>query len=316
MTLAASCISKVVSPADARAGWRALAPRRLGDAASLAWLPAAAEGVLAVGLLLPGWAGRAAAVGACLLLAAFAVALSRAAGRAVPGECGCFGSFSREPITRLSVARTTSLAAVAALAAGAGWARPGLVQALTSGSERDVVTGLVGVGLGALCLVLSVLWGRARARPVTGAGAAAATVGDPIPLVEVVSREGESVLVADLRRGAGLLLVAARTGCPACDDVLTDVPAWQERLGAGARLRIVTSSPREAFEGEHPGLADITYYGARACRDALGVVGAPAAVLLGADGTVATPVAYGAEQIRALVAGTLAAVQAHSSPST
>ena len=315
MTLAAACISKVRSPTDARAGWRSLAPRPLREARTLAWLPAVAEGALAVGLLLPGWVGRVAPLGACVLLVGFAVALARALRRADPGECGCFGAFSREPITSLSLARTTSLAAVAALAARAGWPHPGLVPAVADASRRDVVTGLVGAALGLLCLLLSVLWGRDRARPVAGLDRPA-SVGDPIPRVEVVSRDGQPVLVADLRRGAGLLLVLAKTGCAPCQEVLAEVPAWQQALGAGAHIRLVTSSPRGEFEAEHPELAGVTYYGSLSSRDAFGMIGSPAAILLGADGTLATPVALGGDQIRGLVAGTLAAVQAHSSPST
>lgn len=315
MTLAAACISKLRSPADARAGWRSLAPGRLREVAALAWLPALLEGVLAVGILLPGWVGRLALLGACLVLVGFVVVLSRAVRRAVPGECGCFGSFSREPITRLSVGRTTALAAVAAVAACAGWAHPGLVRATTSASGHDVVAGVVGALLGGLCLVLSVLWGRASA--TSGADSSGpATVGDPIPRVEVVSRDGDTELVADLRRGAGLVLIVARTSCEPCRQALAEVSGWQQDLGSGARIRIVTSSPRSEFEAEHPGLAAITYYGALSVRAALGVVGTPAAVLLGADGTVATPVAHGVEQIQGLMAGTLAAVQARSSPST
>lgn len=317
MTLAAACISKLISPGDAAAGWQALAPRRVRTSAALAWLPAAAEGVLAAGLLVPGWVGRLSPIATSLLFLGFAGALARAAERPDAGECGCFGSFSREPITRLSVVRTTSLAAVAAAAGWAGWPEPGLVRALTGASGADVVTGLTGGGLLALCLVLSLLWGRARAQArAASIGTRSAGPGEPIPDIEVVGPGGVPVLVADLRRGSGLVLLVAKAGCGPCDEILAEVPAWQDELGAGARIRIVTSSTRAEFEAEHPGLAEVTYLGALAVRRAFGVQGTPSAVLLGADGLVATPVALGPDQIRGLLAGTANAVQAHSSPST
>lgn len=254
---------------------------------------------------------------ACLLFVVFAAGLAAAVRRSDPGECGCFGSFSREPITRLSVLRTTVLAGVAALAARSGWPHPGLVHALTSAPARDVTVGVVGAVLGMLALVLSVLWGHARADVHTRTTPSAVSgPGDPIPPVEVVAADGTAVQLADLRRGAGLLLVIASQGCAACSEVLAEVEQWQQDLGVGARIRVVTSSPRAAFLAEHPALGDITYQGALAARQAFGVRGVPAAVLLGVDGSVATPVAHGAEEIRGLFAGTLAAVRSHSSPST
>lgn len=323
--LAAAGVAKLCSPAAARDGLRVLAPARVAAWGPAPRLLATVELGLAVGLVLPGATRTAAAGASAVLLVLFAVALGRAAAGGSEAGCACFGAWSAEPIGWWSVGRAVVLASLAALH---------VVLALTvgdgggdgdggGGGVDSTATGLVG----AVAIVALVGWGTSLA-----AGRAARTprsVGDPdpadgvpaaarvpdltgaaVPDVEVVLPDGQVRALARLRGDGALLVVVVSLACASCRALLDELPAWQHDLGEAVRVVAVTSSDLDAVVTAHPGVAPLLALGARGVRTALGVPGTPAAVLVGADGRVATRTALGEDEVLGLLAGTVDAVQA------
>ncbi|MDR6174832.1 hypothetical protein QE364_001050 [Nocardioides zeae] len=323
--LAVAAFAKVRDPDAARVGWRSLAPASWREWWAAPYVLAGAEVALAVGLLLPDPAATVAASGAVLLLTAFAVVLARAARRADGASCGCFGAWSTEPVTGLAVVRTAGLAALAVVALVVG--EGGLVRAVAREATPDVVLGLLGTALLGLVLVLTTALGAARARVATPPagpvvpdedGAAAYPVdvngipdrtGAPVPDVEVVLAGGQVRSLRHLVGERGLLLVLASPTCGTCREVLAELPAWQDALGRGARILVVTSADRDAILRDFPELEPILALGAGGTAAALGVPGTPAAVLVGVDGRIATRVAAGVDEVFGLLAGTVTAVE-------
>ncbi|HEY1134758.1 MAG TPA: MauE/DoxX family redox-associated membrane protein [Nocardioides sp.] len=332
--LAVAAFAKMRAPEVARDGWRALAPRAARGWRGAPYGLAGLEALLAVGLLLPSPLGVAAAAAALALFVAFTVALTLAARRDEEVACGCFGAWSAEPVSWLSVARTASLAALAAGALASGG--DGLVRTLAEATATQTATGLAGAVLLGLVLVLTSALGAARgevgaverrlATPAPSVGAWAGEVGPasypldvngipdrtgaPVPDVEVVLAGGQVRRLEHLVGGRGLLLVVVSHGCATCHTLLAELPAWQEELGYGARIQVVTSSDRDRILEEFPDVAPLLALGAAGLRAALDIPGTPAAVLIGADGRVATRVAAGVDEVFGLLAGTLAAVEA------
>lgn len=333
--LVVAACAKVRDLDGTRAAWRDLAPPALRPVPGAALL-VGAELACAVGLLLPGAVGRVALLLTVGLFSAFTAALAAAARRDVPVACGCFGSWSREPVDAVSALRTAALTVVAAVALVVGWSDPGLVRALADATDSgDLLAAVLGTALLAALLALSFAVAALRRTPVAttpaalpGTTASATSgpgvlpglptltdppvdlTGAPVPALELVDVDGVSRDLADLARGRALLVVVASTGCEQCTEVLRDLPHWLDQVGPGVGAAVVTSSARDAFTAAYPDLGDRTYLGARGVRSFFGVPGTPAAVLLGADGTVATRTALGADEIGGLMAGTLAAVEA------
>lgn len=322
--LAVAACAKLRDPDAARAGWRSLAPAVWREWRAAPHALAGLELVLAVGLLLPGAVARVAAAGAVLLLVVFTVALALAVRRDDGASCGCFGAWSTEPVTGLAVARTAGLAvlAVVTLVVGEG----GLVRAVARGAVPDVAAGLLVAALLGLVLVLTSALGAARARASgpsasadpSGAGGATYPVdvngipdrtGAPVPDVEVVLAGGQVRSLRHLAGDGGLLLVLASPTCGTCREVLAELPAWQDDLGRGARILVVTSADRDAVLRDFPDLEPMLALGAAGVAAALDVPGTPAAVLVGVDGRIATRVAAGVDEVFGLLAGTLAAVE-------
>lgn len=312
------------------AAWRDLAPGALARLPGAPYALVLAELACAVGLLLPGPVGRAALVGTVCVLAAFTAALAAATRREEQLACACFGSWSSEPVDAVGVARTAGLTLVAVTALLVGWRDPGLVAALAAGDGTDLVVAGVGTALLAALLAITFLLGALRRAPAAAAevavpgatsgpgvvpapppltAAPADLTGAPVPALELVDTDGVSRDLTDLARGRALLVVVASTGCPACHDVLLGLPGWADEVGRAVGVLVVTSSAGDAFTAAYPELRDRTFLGSRGLRAFFGVPGTPAAVLLGADGTVATRTALGADEIAGLMAGTLAAVR-------
>jgi uncharacterized membrane protein YphA (DoxX/SURF4 family) len=155
-----AAVAKLRSPSATSAGMRELAvpaPRLLARIVPLLELAAAAA------LLAEPQLG---AVLSLALLAPFTAVAVRSIRSGRPATCGCFGSWSRDPVSLATVARNAALAAVA-LAAGTVpvLARPDLASALAGGLALLVVT--VGVELLRLRLAIGRIWSvRLAGEPV------------------------------------------------------------------------------------------------------------------------------------------------------
>ena len=295
-----------------------------------------AELAIAAGLLVPAsawWSALAAAGLLAVFMAAIGVSMARGA---APG-CHCFGRLHSAPVSWRTQLRNGMLAAAAGVAVLAGRGASGLspvrwASHLTTAelglAAAAVVLSAVAAGQGWLLYRLSRQNGRVLARldnleQRTGIGGPPATaglagvrhatgqgpvrglaVGVPAPEFELPAADGRRVsLRALLGRGLPVLLVFSVPGCGHCDALLPQVAGWQHQHRD--RLTVALASRRSAGQKaatpQPHGLRDVLVQANREIAEAYGVNGTPSAVLIGASGKIASPLASGAQAITQLI---------------
>jgi peroxiredoxin/uncharacterized membrane protein YphA (DoxX/SURF4 family) len=327
-------VTKLADLAGSRQAMRGFGvPERLASPLGVA-LPFA-ELAIAV-LLLPvatAWWG---ALGGILLLASFTagIAWNMAQGRAP--ECHCFGQVHSEPIGRPTLVRNGVLALLAAVIvaqgpAGAGASVTGWWSDLSGGERAGIAIATlalaVGVGLAWLAFHLLQQNGRLllriealEARLEEGGGlaqpgTATPAIGSAAPDFRLPSLTGTDVSLADLRAaGRPVLLVFTNPGCGPCTALLPEVAAWQQEHAARLTVAVVSRGTAEANRAKIGDLSitPVLLQSASEISDRYSAKATPSAVLVGADGRVASTAALGAESIRSLV--TMATTQPLPSP--
>ncbi len=252
-----------------------------------------AELAVAIALLVTATAA-AGAVAALVLLALFTSGITRSLARGRQPDCRCFGQLRSAPIGARTLARNTALTALALIVVAVG---PGT----SVGSWSASVTGMQWVALiVAMALAIAfVLEGSAlitRWRPHRPGPAPTAVppsgvglpVGSPAPDFSLPGGNGERLTLTTVRAsGRPVLLIFTEPGCHPCASIAPDVRRWQ--LDHRAEMSVVTVVRQE----DHPVV------------EAYRFTGPPSAVLIGADGLIASPVVVGPEPIRALVKSAL-----------
>jgi len=121
-------------------------------------------------------------------------------------------------------------------------------------------------------------------------------LGTKAPALELRSLEGETVSLASLR-GRDALLLFWNPACGFCRAMHEDLVAWESSAnGVTPRLVIVSSGEEQSTRAE--GFRSLVLLDdGFAAGSALGVQGTPMAVLLDAEGRVASSVAAGAEAV-------------------
>jgi methylamine dehydrogenase accessory protein MauD len=298
-------------------------PRPLAGPVALA--TALAELAVAI-LLVPTSTAVAGALGALVLLAAFSAMIAGALARGSAPDCGCFGSLTESRVSGWTLFRNTLLGglAVVALVAGPGESAVAWIGDL-HGSERGLAIGLLAstalaVGLGAVCLVLLRRHGRlltridaleselgagtptAPARALPGEKLPTLELGEPAPGFLAHDLDGEPVsldLLLDRRRPIALFFTDP--DCTACEPVLPAIAGLQRE---GARTIAVMSrgsvAATRATRDEHD-LRDVLVQAGDTISLDYRAYGMPSAVLIDADGLVASDVALGAAQVEELL---------------
>ena len=142
--------------------------------------------------------------------------------------------------------------------------------------------------------------------PGTSTGATAApavrpsvTVGDVAPPLRLPDLSGRAVDLADFR-GSETLVLFWNPSCGFCQQLLPELTAWERRPPSRAPKLLVVSTgtvaENEALGLRSPVVLDASFTVGRA----FGASGTPSAVLVAADGTVASPLAVGAEAVLTL----------------
>jgi thiol-disulfide isomerase/thioredoxin len=124
-------------------------------------------------------------------------------------------------------------------------------------------------------------------------------LGAPAPKLELPALDGDRVKLADLE-GRDTLLLFWNPDCGFCRSMHDDVLAWEATAnGVTPRLVVVSSGNEEATRAE--GFRSRVLLDAEfAAGAAFGTGGTPTAVLVGADGRVASGVVAGADAVFAL----------------
>jgi peroxiredoxin len=162
-----------------------------------------------------------------------------------------------------------------------------------------------------------------------GAGAAAAPaqvpappepglpVGTPAPAFSLPGLYGET-LTLDALRAAGkpVLLVFSDPHCGPCNALLPELGAWQRDHAGRLTVALIsrgTPESNRAKSTEH-GLTNVLLQQDREVAAAYQAFGTPGAVIVNPNGTVGSPLALGADAIRALVARTVGTQAAPAAP--
>lgn len=272
-------------------------PRRLGRPLAVV-LPLAELGVAAA--LVPAATARAGALAAAVLLGVFTAAVAYQLARGRQPECNCFGRLHASPIGRGTLARNGALLAAAAFVALRHDPRPVTVTtalALLAAAEAALLVAV-------LRRHGQVLAGLDRAE--TAEPEAGLPVGSVAPEFELPDLAGQPVTLGALcEEGLPVLLLFSDPACGPCSALLPDVGRWQREHADELTVVLVSNGnvdDNRARAGEH-GLAQVLTQEAHAVGLSYGANGTPMAVLVDTDGLVASPVAAGADAIRALVAG-------------
>jgi len=297
-------------------------PNKLADFFGL--LLPLAEIAVAVALVVPltSWWG---AIGALALLLIFVAGISYNLAHGRTPDCHCFGQLHSGPAGWTTLIRNLLLAAIAGVVVGfgRGSAGPGALELLaqmTVSQRLELLVGalllvvLVGEGglllqmmtqQGRLLLRIEALENRLGAAPARQPGLA---VGTPAPAFNLPGLHGETMTLEALRaRGKPLLLFFTDPGCGPCTALLPEIGQWQRDHAAKMRVALISRGTVEANRAKvtEPGVTQVLLQKDREVAEAYQAYGTPSAVVVRQDGTIGTPLAQGADAIRALITTTL-----------
>ncbi len=304
-------------------------------------LPAAAATPVAIGLpicelavaaaLLPLTSAWYAAIGALLLLTLFALVISINLARGRAPACRCFGQLSSTPVGWSTVVRNSILAATAAFIV---WQGPdhtgqsvvGWAGGLTIWQRAAFVMCLVGLTLLAALgwLLIQVLQQQGRivlrlddilrripegqSAPPAGQMHTESTVGLPVgsaaPNFRLAGLHGETLTLQGLlAAGKPVLLFFTNPNCGPCQSLMPELSRWQREHSAALTIALVSegAAKENRRKAREYGVSNVLVQKKREVADTYHAHGTPGAVLIRPDGTIASPVAMGAEQVQSLL---------------
>jgi peroxiredoxin len=274
------------------------------------------------------WGGVAALLLFALFLGAVGVNLAR--GRRP--QCRCFGQIHSARVGWPTLARNGALAALAGLVTWGSLVDPGATEAWTGlfspltwvgAAVTAVLLGLLGLEAwvilqliaqqGRLLIRLEALEaGNVNARVQAGhpngrpaQQPAGLPVGAKAPDFRLPGLEGRTHALADLLTpNRPLLLIFTDPGCGPCTALLPQLGRWQRDHAGRLSVAVISRGDRAenlAKAREH-GVGGVLLQSQYEVAETYRCAATPGAVLIDPAGTIASPVAAGAEAIAALVA--------------
>ena len=305
---------------ESPSGWRARSalPCRLP---SSSWLSSSSQ------CLLPGGVRSGRYFCCCGFIAGIGYNLRK--GRTP--DCHCFGKVHSEPIGPATLVRDGAFALVAAIIVLFGWNDAG--ASLTgwfgdlSGAEQvlTIATALLAAAVAGMAwLLLQVVRqnGRLLLRidAIDNRLASGAPMTEPAPVSDVTPQPGLPVgtpapgfrldgiygesqtLDALLAAGKPVMLIFSSPTCGPCTALMPDIGQWQRTHADKVTVAVIgqgDAAANRAKSVEH-GLTNVLLQNNGEVSGAYQAKGTPTAVLITADGSIASPAAAGAESIRTL----------------
>jgi thiol-disulfide isomerase/thioredoxin len=125
-------------------------------------------------------------------------------------------------------------------------------------------------------------------------------VGEPAPEVRLTDLKGNEVSLQEDFRGKEALVLFWNPGCGFCEQMLPDLKEWESNAPEGAPRLVVVSAGSEEANREMGLTAPVLLDQQFAVGSAFGASGTPSAVLVDAEGKVASEVAVGAPAVMEL----------------
>lgn len=278
-------------------------------AAALPWI----EIALAVLLLVAPATGLVPVAALVLLLMlAYTTLIGRALGFDEPVTCSCFGSIGRHDVDRTTLARNlllTTLAAMVLWFAADGGSVPSALGALDGDGWATLAATVAAAAVAVLVL----------GGPATDTSSAPADEDlldyerQAIPYGALTLHDGTSTSLAQISAAQARLLVVLNPGCGPCVRTAEKLDDWAARLGPA--VGVVAIYPDEASAqaaGEHA--PDLSAWEPELNVRRVFSMGAPAAVLLGADGYLAGGPVAGEDDVAAFAEDVFSALTEQPSP--
>lgn len=293
--------------------------------AALVWLLPLVELVTALALLSASFARRG-ALGALTLLLLFTIAIAANLWRGRTPACNCFGQLQAQPIGWRALTRNALLTLVAVFVIVWGTANPGAdIYQLVTATPANL---LAGASLG-LLLAVVVLLARllhqqrrllerievleerlaeegiaARVREDLIAPKQHLPIGAPAPAFAATTLDGERVTLDDLlAANRPLLLVFVAPGCSMCAALLPQLADEERRDNARLSFALLSTGSvaenREKFAGR--GIENILLQNDAEIAATYHPKWTPGALLISTDGSVASHIAYGTDEINKLL---------------
>lgn len=298
VVLAVSAVAKLRDPLaveDALVSLRvpSFVPRRAAGR-TVPWV----EGALAVLLLVSP--DRLLVVVAALVVVTMAVytgLIARALGFETPVDCACFGSLGSHTVDRVTLARNLLLLVLSGAALGIaldGGSAPAAISDLRAGDWWALAAALAAVAVAVAVAVV-----RPRVDPA--APSMEPTLDyerTPIPYGVLTLPDGSTATLAELASTQARLLVVLNAHCGSCIRTAEKLDDWAEQLAPAVGLIAVHSEAGLDL----PHASGLTMIEPEHNVRRIFSVGAPGAVLLGADGLMAGGPVAGAEDVERFVA--------------
>jgi thiol-disulfide isomerase/thioredoxin/uncharacterized membrane protein YphA (DoxX/SURF4 family) len=269
------------------------------------------------------------ALAALVLLGAFIAVIARSMARGEQPDCHCFGQLHSAPAGGLTLVRNVVLGAFAAVIAiaGPGPSAGAWLASLTANQRGWVIAGtaaaLLFAGQAYLIwqllrrhgTVLARLHELETAAPGVASGLA---VGELAPGFDLPGLGGGRLsLEGLLSAGRRVLLVFTDPFCGPCQALLPRLAGWQDEHFEQLTVVLISSGAAQdnAPARDVHGLRHVALQTEREIEASYRVAGTPAAILVAADGRVASRPLFGAGQIAAAVEG-IAAESTHTPASS
>jgi peroxiredoxin/uncharacterized membrane protein YphA (DoxX/SURF4 family) len=144
------------------------------------------------------------------------------------------------------------------------------------------------------------------AQPTNGRGGAPAAapsrVGTPAPDVQLTDLDGKAVQLADYR-GSDTVLLFWNPGCGFCQRMVNDIKAWEENPPADAPKLLVVSTGDAESNRAHGFKSSVVLDQGFATGRSFGASGTPSALMIDANGQIASEVGVGAPAVLGLLKG-------------
>ncbi len=297
-------VTKLIDPPGTRAAVKNFGvPQPLVPAVSLA-LPIL-ELAIAAGLLFTN-TSRISALAALLVLMLFIVAISVNLARGRTHDCHCFGQLYSRPLGWPTLARNITFALGALILL---WQAP---DTMLGSSIPDTLARLNSYQwltlVGAAAVVMAVMIYLHQRQKRLANQKPAAQVGLPLgsaaPPFELAAYDGGTTsLTKLLSYGKPLLLIFTNPGCGPCLVLFAEVKEWQHSHREQLTIALVSfGTIKENFVNvARNRLGQVLLQQKREVAEKYGAKLTPTAVLVNTSGRIASPLAAGSDEIRALL---------------